>query len=63
MNGVSLFRISSQSQPLRYYDSLPDESQQCRDYAEKILASLLSMGLVHEAVLPPRMNRSLPGSR
>ncbi|CAE7273840.1 unnamed protein product [Symbiodinium sp. KB8] len=46
---------------VRYYDSLPDESSQCRDYAEKILASLLSMGLVHEAVLPPRMNRVFQG--
>ncbi|CAE7553254.1 unnamed protein product [Symbiodinium sp. CCMP2592] len=47
--------------PLGYYDSLPDESQRCRDYAEKILASLLSMGLVHEAVLPPRRNKVFQG--
>ena len=41
----------------RYYDSLPNESQRCRGYAEKILASLLSMGLLHEAVLPARATK------
>ena len=41
---VSFFTILNLCN-IRYYDSLPNESERCRGYAEKILASLLSMGL------------------
>ena len=57
---VSFFTILN-LRSIRCYDSLPNESERCRGYAEKILASLLSMGLVHEAVLLARANKVFQG--
>lgn len=47
---------------MRYYDSLPDESERCREYATKILASLMSLGLVDTADLPERMTKVHQGT-
>ncbi|CAE7324759.1 unnamed protein product [Symbiodinium sp. CCMP2592] len=59
-----LLVVDRRSAPMsiRYYDSLPDESQQCREYAAKVLASLLSLGLVDQAELPERMTKVHQGA-